>query len=270
MPPVPFGQQGDNRPALAVGTCREDNSLIAPIFHDTEYEETTRKIQPDLPENAMIPHISFYMIRHGESEANVLNRVAGGGLDTPLTDLGKQQADRLAPLMKQLEIRPSRIFHSPLLRAAETARRINAQLNLQMTEIFDLREHMLGEWENQDWNLVRPLMKSGVKPDGGESRAEFAQRVGKIFGDIFSQEFDGPPMIVAHGGTFHALADFHGFDFGHVDNCVLHRFDPHGDEHPFPWKVWEFKIPEDFTGLEQTRSRSCPVNASRNHAACPA
>jgi broad specificity phosphatase PhoE len=261
-----FGQQSDNRPALAVGAGRKDNSLIAPVFHGREYEETTRKIQPDLPQNAMIPHISFYMIRHGESEANVLNRVAGGGIDTPLTPLGKAQADSLAPLMERLEIRPSRIFHSPLSRAAETAARINAHLNLPMTEIFDLREHMLGEWENQDWDIIRPLMKSGVKPEGGESRAEFAQRIGNTFADLFLQKMDGPPMIVAHGGTFHALADFHGFDFGHVENCTLHRFDPQDGEHPFPWEVWEFKISESAAALEQTRSRSCPVHGVERKA----
>ena len=58
----------------------------------------------------MIPAIPFYLLRHGESEANIKNLAAGGGVDSPLSQLGKQQADTLAPYMLKLQIRPQKFF----------------------------------------------------------------------------------------------------------------------------------------------------------------
>ena len=39
--------------------------------------------------------MKFYFVRHGESEANKAGVWAGGGTNSPLTDLGKKQAEDL-------------------------------------------------------------------------------------------------------------------------------------------------------------------------------
>lgn len=204
----------------------------------------------------MIPLRPFYLLRHGESEANVLNVAAGGGVDSPLTQAGQIQADKLAPHMLTLESKPSRIFHSPQIRAKETARRVNAHMNLPMTEIPTLHEHNLGEWEGKSWDVIKPLVYGNERAPGGESRSDFAARIKKVMDDILGQDYGAPPLIVAHGGTFHAIGKLYEWQFGPIHNCHLHFFAP-DDSHPaFPWQLYQFDL--SGPGLKQTRSEFCP------------
>jgi broad specificity phosphatase PhoE len=80
------------------------------------------------------------LVRHGESEYMV-NGLTGGWTDTPLTELGRMQAEatgkRLATVMKE----PYAFYCSDLRRAAETAHIISAQLGKAPVLTADLREH---------------------------------------------------------------------------------------------------------------------------------
>ena len=95
----------------------------------------------------MLPAKPFYLIRHGETVANVARIMAGGGSESVLTENGQNQAKTLATVIHNLEKRPTKIIHSPMVRARDTAGFINEALDLVMHEIDDLREHMVGEWE---------------------------------------------------------------------------------------------------------------------------
>lgn len=205
----------------------------------------------------MIPPVPFYLLRHGESEANVTGLVAGAGVDSPLTALGRAQADDLGNYMKRLEAIPSRIFHSPQIRAKETAQRVNRHLDLEMTEIFDLREHDFAAWEGLPWEQVREKVHADEQAPGGESRSDLARRIKKVLDEILDTPHATPPLIVAHGGTFHAIAKLYQWQFGAIRNCHLHRFDPAA--HPvFPWEVWQ----HDISGNQILRNRSayCPFS----------
>lgn len=204
----------------------------------------------------MIPARPFYLLRHGESEANVLNVAAGGGVDSKLTQAGEHQADKLAPFMTTLEIKPSRIFHSPQIRAKETARRVNREMNLSMTEIPTLHEHSLGEWEGKSWEIIKPLVYANQTAPGGESRSDFAARIKKVMDVILAEDYGTPPLIVAHGGTFHAIGKLYDWPFGVMHNCHLHYFSPDETHAPFPWQLWQFDVTG--SGLKKTRSEFCP------------
>jgi probable phosphoglycerate mutase len=209
----------------------------------------------------MIPAQAFYLLRHGESEANVLNIAAGGGVNSPLTQAGKHQADKLANFMASLEIKPSRIFHSPQIRAKETAERVNKNLNLSMTEIPLLHEHNLGEWEGKSWEIIRPKIYANETAPGGESRSDFSKRIKTVMDEILAEDHGAPPLIVAHGGTFHAIGKLYEWPFGAMANCHLHFFSPDPSHPPFPWEIWQF----DIFGptLKQTRSEYCPRSRSK-------
>lgn len=204
----------------------------------------------------MIPAQAFYLLRHGESEANVLNVAAGGGVNSPLTLAGKTQADKLAPFMTSLVIKPSRIFHSPQIRAKETAERVNKFMNLSMTEIPLLHEHSLGGWEGQSWEIIKPKIYANETAPGGESRSDFAKRIKGVMDEIMAEDHGAPPLIVAHGGTFHAIGKLYEWKFGPMANCQLHLFTPDPSHEVFPWQIDQFDIfgPE----LKQTRSEYCP------------
>ena len=205
----------------------------------------------------MIPQTSFYLIRHGESEANLAGKAAGGGVDSLLTSKGESQARDLAEVIEQLAIKPSVIFASPMKRALRTAEIINTHLKLPLTVLENLEEHHVGEWEGQPWSEIGPKMKSGIAPPNGESYEQYAMRVARTLTPVLNQTYESPPMIVAHGGTFHAIGRMYGWKITETKNCHLHRFDPHPDHAPFPFQVWEYNVAG--IDLREIRSIYCPL-----------
>lgn len=202
----------------------------------------------------MLPAKNFYMIRHGESEANAARITAGGQFDSPLTVRGEGQARALAACISELKILPEVIYHSDMKRARRTAELLNEALNIEMHELHDLREHDLGEWDGQPWEDILPLVEAHQSPQGGESVSQFAQRIQATLTDILKKE-DRRVMIVAHGGLFHAMGFLYEYGISPIQNCHLHSFVPQTDYSTFPWRVWQYDI-ED-SGLKRTTAPFC-------------
>jgi probable phosphoglycerate mutase len=109
----------------------------------------------------------IYLIRHGRTEFNLEGRFQGHG-DSPLTDLGLQQAQANGALLKRLIDDPSgwRLDCSPLGRAAHTARIIAEVAGLAAPIPDDrLREVALGSWEGlteEDISIAYPGAARGA------------------------------------------------------------------------------------------------------------
>jgi probable phosphoglycerate mutase len=187
----------------------------------------------------------FYLIRHGESEANVARITAGGRYDSPLSALGRSQPRALAPYLAQLETPPRALYHSPLQRARDTALVLNETWRLPAMAREDLREHDTGDWDGLPWTDVLPHLENGVPPPGGETMGDFSARVRGAITDILATAPDHPPVIVAHGGLFHAIGFMYDYSVSFVQNCHLHYFEPHPEYALFPWKVSVFDIEHD-------------------------
>lgn len=214
----------------------------------------------------MLPLKPFYLIRHGQSTANIRHMTAGGLFDCHLTELGRQQPQALAPLLKgNLVPTPSRIYHSTMIRARDTAQFLNEGLGLEMIPDFDLREHDMGAWDGLPWVDVLPKLKSGTPPPGGESTEQFADRIMHVLKKILiTSEVENPPMIVAHGGLFHAIGFMYEYAMSEIQNCHLHYFEPVPQQALFPWHVWQFDIeggklvrkPAPFNVMADTEQRT--------------
>jgi len=196
----------------------------------------------------MLPQKAFYLIRHGQSEANAAGLTAGGQYDSPLNEIGLSQAHALAEIIDQLELKPDVIYHSYMKRAVKTAEIINGTLGLEMNDLYahDLRERDCGEWDGLLWADIEPLAHTGEVPPGGESDPEFMQRIQSTFTDILNRENDRLPMIVSHGGHFHAMGLIYEYGMSHITNCHLHYFEPYPSFNSFPWRVWMFDIEGPF------------------------
>lgn len=191
----------------------------------------------------MLPSRAFYMIRHGQSEANKSGITAGGGLDSPLTPLGETQAKNLSDHIEKLDTLPTRLFSSPMVRAHKTARLLNAKLALEHEVVPHLHEMHFGDWEGTLWNEIAPFLDKGETAPNGESREVFSRRVQQtITTTLGNCREDDVPLIVAHGGLFYAIGLLYGHEITSVRNCHLHLFEPCGDTGCFPWKVWQFDI----------------------------
>jgi glucosyl-3-phosphoglycerate phosphatase len=148
------------------------------------------------------------LVRHGQSEWNAVRRLQGQA-DIALSDLGREQARRLAPVIAALDI--SHALTSDLARAAETARLIGMG-NASPTP--GLREINVGDWTGAaitDLRATSPADYAAWRagdfaPNGGELWAAFRARV------VESVETARPTvganlLVVCHGGVIRALLE---------------------------------------------------------------
>ncbi|MBI5880926.1 histidine phosphatase family protein [archaeon] len=156
--------------------------------------------------------MKIYLIRHGQTTADVEDRY-GGAYDDHLTDLGKKQAQELAGKLKGSGIEV--IYHSPMIRATETARIITNDLSLELRVVPDLRERNVcgvvtgltkTEARERFPDQVEELSKGTIYPKvkGSEQYNPFKERVLKAFGQVTSSDYS-TIAVITHGGPISCI-----------------------------------------------------------------
>lgn len=166
----------------------------------------------------------FYFIRHGQTDWNTKGLIQGH-TDTPLNDIGRNQALAVKPFIEKLPI--THIYHSSLQRAARTASIIAENLFIPVIASDKLKECHLGDWQGttSEIDLYKDYLT--VKPPNGETFQELSSRVKEAMNQILSES--PLPLIVAHGGTYVALCHLMNLDPERIDNCKLLQFVPPND-----------------------------------------
>lgn len=118
-----------------------------------------------------------YVVRHGESETN-LNKKWTGWMDVPLTDKGREDAEKAGDFLKG--VRFDKIITSDLSRAAETARTAIPGCLFETSPL--LREYDVGSLAGQPLSVLTGEQRaraaqSGYVDFGGESREAIHDRV---------------------------------------------------------------------------------------------
>ncbi len=154
-------------------------------------------------------HTTLYLIRHGETNANVAG-LWQGSTDSPLNERGLAQARALAQRIAREHLPISVIYSSPLRRARQTAELVAEALG-GVPIILDagLAEYHLGEWEGLSYDQLRHEKRLWERmaddpdfaPPGGESPRQFAMRLLQSFTKIIQQHPGETVAIVGHGGA---------------------------------------------------------------------
>lgn len=150
------------------------------------------------------------MLRHGESVSNAdpqlaaLPQVEGDRL----TERGAEEARAAAEALRQRGV--TKLLHSPLRRAAETAGQIGERLGLEPVEldyIYELREpagygHLDAEQQRlQRWS--ERMYEHRDDPDhsseGSESFNDVLARVRHLKGELETATEGEVPLLVTHG-----------------------------------------------------------------------
>lgn len=145
-----------------------------------------------------------YIIRHGETEWNVLGRYQGMRSDIPLSESGRRA-------LRRSELSPETVFVSPMLRAKQTAELIFPGARLE--PVPGLEEMDFGEFEGRSYHdmendsAYRAWVDGGCvgRCPGGENMAEFSARVGAAFEGLLARTSGKTLVIVAHSGTQRAI-----------------------------------------------------------------
>ncbi len=151
----------------------------------------------------------IFLLRHGESKANVSEIYACREIDPDLTEQGMKEAQVSVPFFTKAGIR--KILCSPSRRAIQTAKAIGAGLKCEIEINSLLMEVDVGDFEGQSYNsdafslgrffrifhewLVEH--KDSCFP-GGESRKDVEERVRKLENTISSC----PTILVGHAALF--------------------------------------------------------------------
>ncbi|MSP22953.1 MAG: histidine phosphatase family protein [Dehalococcoidia bacterium] len=152
--------------------------------------------------------MTLLFVRHGQSEGNA-RRIMQGWLDTPLSDLGRSQAEVVARRLATSGA--TRIYASPLMRAWETARPVGVATGLDVEPLDGLREYNYGEAQGLTWDEVESRWGVSVGKwgtgsiPGEEGTVAFHARVTAAFEELAERHRDDTAIVVSHGGTIARL-----------------------------------------------------------------
>ncbi len=152
---------------------------------------------------------TFYLVRHAEKEGGE-GFLPGRTPGVHLTDLGREQAERLAGYVEGLGI--TRVLSSPMERAQETATPLAKRLGVRVETMEAFSEVDFGRWTGANIDDLGDdeafkrfnSFRSGTRIPGGSLMTEVqAQFVGALL-QLRDQEPDGSFVIVSHGDPIRA------------------------------------------------------------------
>ena len=153
---------------------------------------------------------TLFFVRHGVTEPNFRGFRCGGDLDLPLMDIGCDQAYLLAKQIEKMNLRVGVIVAGSLIRTRQTASIISGVLGNVPVELEPLfNERRLGQWNNRPIAETEDLLKSGATPPGGESEADFHERV-KLGLENLRPHLDRRPLVVSSKGVGRVVNDLLG------------------------------------------------------------
>ena len=173
---------------------------------------------------------SIYTVQHTQSEHHT-NGMVGSWTDWSLTELGKQQADRIAINLKQeLDGKGIVLYTSDQKRARQTADSIASQFRVAPIMKKELRERNLGrccgksvQWLRENLECDERTIDDRLFSDA-ESRRDEWNRLKPFFDQVMAEEAENI-IIVSHGdllSVFNSM--FLGLDAESLNACELFGF----------------------------------------------
>ncbi|HSG81027.1 MAG TPA: histidine phosphatase family protein [Gemmatimonadota bacterium] len=153
--------------------------------------------------------LDAYVMRHGETEANVGQILMGRG-DSPFTEAGRRHPVEVAQHLRDRTL--SRIYVSPQARARRTAALVLETLGrpIPLETAAALAEIDAGEFEGLSFQQVRERVPrdavlGGFRYPGGESWDEVQERAVEFLTSIESRHNNDAVLLVTHAGVIAGL-----------------------------------------------------------------
>jgi alpha-ribazole phosphatase len=149
---------------------------------------------------------SVYLLRHGQTEANLQRRYQSWG-DSPLTAFGRRQMAAAARRLRRIPITVA--VSSPSGRSrASLAPLLAGRAAVAVREDARWAEASHGRWEGLTYREVLARFPEEVnarfaqgargKATGGESLLEVAERVAGVWGELLRQHEGGRVLVLTH------------------------------------------------------------------------
>ncbi len=164
----------------------------------------SREKTPPFQKDEMAANI--YVCRHGQDEDNAA-LLLNGHRDTPLTDLGRSQAAKVAETVPALGI--DAIYASPLQRARVTAETIGARVGKSVTVWHELIERDFGVLTGKplsdipihakDKILKTEKVNYFLEVEGAETFPVLLERARKVLDKVHQTHPGETVLLVSHG-----------------------------------------------------------------------
>ncbi|MDB1830732.1 histidine phosphatase family protein [Collinsella aerofaciens] len=175
----------------------------------------------------------LYLLRHGQTEFNV-KKLVQGRCDSPLTDLGRQQAQAAAAWLKAHGVVPDKVASSPLGRAMATASLVACELlgpDAAVEPCEGIIERCYGTFEEGPHDaLPTDVWDPGedLVPFGGEGSRALQERMVGTLTNLIGSEGIETLLAVSHGSAsrqFIKAAAPEGFELpAKLPNCAIMIF----------------------------------------------
>lgn len=176
----------------------------------------------------------LYLLRHGQTEFNV-KKLVQGRCDSPLTDLGRHQAQAAATWLKAHDVVPDKVISSPLGRAMDTASLVATELlgpSAAVEPCEGIIERSYGTFEEGPHDaLPTDVWDPGedLIPFGGEGSQALQTRLVNALSNLMGAEGVKTLLAVSHGSAsrqFIKAAAPEGFELPtKLPNCAIMIFD---------------------------------------------
>ena len=176
----------------------------------------------------------LYLLRHGQTEFNV-KKLVQGRCDSPLTNLGRQQAQTAAAWLKAHRVVPDKVVSSSLGRAMDTAQLVACELigpDAAVEPCKGIIERCYGTFEEGPHDaLPTDVWDPGedLVPFGGEGSRALQERMVDTLTNLISAEGVETLLAVSHGSAscqFIKAAAPEGFELpAKLPNCAIMIFD---------------------------------------------
>ncbi|MBA7794647.1 adenosylcobalamin/alpha-ribazole phosphatase [Citrobacter sp. RHBSTW-01065] len=154
----------------------------------------------------------LWLVRHGETEANVAGLYSGHA-PTPLTERGIAQAQTLGTLLRNVPV--DNVLCSELERARHTTQLILAEREIPVRNMPELNEMFFGDWEMRHHrDLAREDAENyavwcndwqNATPTNGEGFQTFSQRVERFIAQLADYKACQNLLVVSHQGVLSVL-----------------------------------------------------------------
>ncbi len=194
----------------------------APVASAAEYNANEpSSIRAPRPSSSIAT--TLILVRHGRTELTESRKISGGtGEDPDLSMAGqkdaRQVADELALVGSSGNFGflagPVVVLHSPIARAAQTAKTIASRTSLPLVANQDLSEIGFGDWDGLTNEEVFSAFEDSysswrgsfdVAPPNGESLRDFEKRIHRAFDWILENYAGQTVVVVAHVMPIRAL-----------------------------------------------------------------
>ncbi|GAA3663466.1 histidine phosphatase family protein [Asaccharospora irregularis] len=155
---------------------------------------------------------TFYIVRHGQTNWNILGKTQGHG-NSDLTEQGIVQARELAEDITKYPI--DYIYSSDLGRAIQTAEILGEKLNLEVQKTEGLREMGFGVWEGllideikKDYSDIYDIWRNDphlVNIPKGETLQVIKERVDNFIEEINKKHENKHIIFVTHSITLRVM-----------------------------------------------------------------